>query len=159
MRANESRAAAKAKVPLRIYAGIWARADREVPHGIDGSDSGKHPGRSEVTFPTMTTKTLFLIVLAALGCAAASAATPADQSRAQVEVIFFEPEKFSDVRADLMGSEKDRDYYLQMLREHLVERVAAWLRPAPSSASPSSTSTWPASSSHGADRVSRTFAS
>lgn len=127
MRANESRAAAKAKEPLRIYAGIWARADPEVPHGIDGSDSGKHPGRSEVTFPTMTTKTLFLIVLAALGGAAASAATPADQSRAQVEVIFFEPEKFSDVRADLMGSEKDRDYYLQMLREHLVERVAAWL--------------------------------
>ncbi len=75
----------------------------------------------------MTTKTLFLIVLAALGGAAASAATPADQSRAQVEVIFFEPEKFSDVRADLMGSEKDRDYYLQMLREHLAERVAAWL--------------------------------
>lgn len=75
----------------------------------------------------MNTKSLLSILFLAWGGVTLLAVTPADLSRAQVEVEYIEPEKFSDVRADMMGSDKDRDHYLEMLREHLVQRVASWL--------------------------------
>jgi hypothetical protein len=76
----------------------------------------------------MNTQTLlFSCLLAALGAAGAQAVTPADLALARAEVRFVEPEKFSDVRADAIGSERDRTVYLDMLREHLEKRVAEWL--------------------------------
>lgn len=75
----------------------------------------------------MKPQTLIFSFLAILGVGGASAVTPADLAHARAEVRFVEPEKFTDVRADMMGSDKDRDYYLEMLREHLEERVAKML--------------------------------
>jgi hypothetical protein len=77
----------------------------------------------------MNTKTLLFSLLAALGPTVASAVTPADLALARAEVSFVEPETFADVRADAIGSERDRTLYLDMLREHIEKRVAELLPP------------------------------
>src|SRR5690606_8556086 len=50
----------------------------------------------------------------------AFAATPSETPR--VEVNFFEPEKFTDVKDSYMG-DHERTTYLDSLRDHLVERA------------------------------------
>jgi hypothetical protein len=75
----------------------------------------------------MNTQTLVCSLFAVLGATGVSAVTPADLALARTEVRYVEPAKFTDVRSDLMGSDRDRTAYLDMLREHIEKRVAAWL--------------------------------
>lgn len=75
----------------------------------------------------MNTQTLLFSLIAILGATGVAAVTPADLALARADVRFVEPEKFSDVRSDAIGSERDRTVYLDMLREHIEKRVAAWL--------------------------------
>ncbi len=75
----------------------------------------------------MNTQTLIFSLIAGLGATGVSAVTPADLALARTEVRFVEAETFTDVRADSIGSDRDRTAYLEILREHIEERVAAWL--------------------------------
>lgn len=72
----------------------------------------------------MNIQTLVFSSIAVLG---AAAVTPADLALARAEVVYVEPEKFIDVRSDSIGSERGRTAYLDMLREHIEQRVSAWL--------------------------------
>jgi hypothetical protein len=54
------------------------------------------------------------------------AAPPAAQ-KGQIEVIYDHPENFTDVKDSDMGSEKGRDSYLALLKEHLQDRGSRYL--------------------------------
>jgi hypothetical protein len=41
----------------------------------------------------------------------------------RAEVLFFEPGKFTDLRASHMASDADRDGYLEQLRDHLLKQA------------------------------------
>lgn len=47
---------------------------------------------------------------------------PGARTVARAEVVFFEPEKFTDVRDSLMGDYK-RTTYLDQIRDHLLEQA------------------------------------
>ena len=66
----------------------------------------------------MKTVPLYVAALVAMACPVASRAAPPAQ---RVEVTFFEPEKFTDVR-DSSSGDFARTTYLDQLKEHLVER-------------------------------------
>ncbi len=59
-----------------------------------------------------------------LGLTGAAQALDAVKGPAMVEVVFFEPEKFTDVRDGYMGTDKGRDSTLAMLKEYLISRAA-----------------------------------
>lgn len=49
-----------------------------------------------------------------------AAPTPVD---ARAEVLFFEPEKFTDVKDSYMSADVDRTTYLDQIRDHLVSQA------------------------------------
>lgn len=60
-----------------------------------------------------------MTALLALG-APLFAAPPADS---RVEVVFENPDKFADVRESLTSPANSRDYYLELIRQHLQRRA------------------------------------
>jgi len=50
-------------------------------------------------------------------------AAPSAAQKNQVDVIYDHPENFTDVKDSQMGSEKGRDSYLALLKEHLQDRA------------------------------------
>ena len=60
---------------------------------------------------------IFIAVAAVLASAA--------ESGALVQVVFSEPQKYTDVKSDYMGGDKERDILLGQLRKHLEDRAAA----------------------------------
>lgn len=70
----------------------------------------------------MNTKQLLIgsLLGAAVPFVAQAAPAPAD---ARIEVLFFEPEKFTDVKDSYMSSDVDRTTYLDQLRDHLVDQA------------------------------------
>lgn len=69
----------------------------------------------------MKTRHLWLLSVVAFGPAlAASAAETRVVGRA--EIVFFEPEKFTDVRDSYMG-EATRTTYLEQIRDHVLEQA------------------------------------
>jgi hypothetical protein len=60
--------------------------------------------------------------------ATARALDPA-KGPSQVEVVFFEPEKFTDVKDSYMGTDKGRDSTLELIKEYLVTRGVRGLLP------------------------------
>lgn len=74
-------------------------------------------------------KTQRILLVAALSCAATLFAAPPAAPAARVEVIFEQPEKYTDVKDSFMGTEKGRDGYLAELKTHLQERALRRLGP------------------------------
>jgi Protein of unknown function (DUF3016) len=75
-------------------------------------------------------KTQSILLVAALACATTLFAAPPTTPAApvtRVEVIFDQPEKFTDVKDSSMGTEKGRDSYLALIKEYLEERVPRYL--------------------------------
>lgn len=68
-------------------------------------------------------KPIISSLAAVLFCGTALFAAPPAVQSSQIEVIFDQPEKFTDVKDSQMGSEKGRDSYLALLKEHLQERA------------------------------------
>ena len=72
----------------------------------------------------MKTPRAFLISL--LGLAAGlSLRGAADRPPERVEIVFLEPEKFTDVRDSYMGSDKGRDYTLAQIGDYIRARASA----------------------------------
>jgi hypothetical protein len=74
----------------------------------------------------MKTKLVFALVVLSLARGALFAAAPAP-ANTQVEVIFQNPEKFTDLKESELGSEKERDNYVQLFKEHLQEVAPRYL--------------------------------
>ena len=70
---------------------------------------------------------LSALVVSALGFTGALEAAPAETSASRIEVAFFEPERFTDVRDTGMESERGRDYILGQLKTYLQERAGTYL--------------------------------
>ncbi len=73
-----------------------------------------------------------LLLLAALGLAAVAVVSAFDPAKGlpRTEVVFFEPEKFTDVRDSSFGdSEKARDATLGELRTYLIKQANRLLAP------------------------------
>ncbi|MGC4071323.1 MAG: DUF3016 domain-containing protein [Nibricoccus sp.] len=69
-----------------------------------------------------------LAVTAALLAAVCAPVFPADptaaaQADARVEVVYVNPEKFTDVKTSEIGLERDRDHILAQIKDFLVERA------------------------------------
>jgi hypothetical protein len=75
-----------------------------------------------------TTRIFLLSALALVGMGSARALDPV-KGPPQVDVIFLEPEKFTDVKDGYMGSDKGRDSTLELLKEYLTTRGSKGLRP------------------------------
>jgi hypothetical protein len=75
-----------------------------------------------------TTRLLLLSALALVGVGAVKALDPV-KGPSRVDVVFFEPEKFTDVRDSYMGSDKGRDSTLDLLKEYLITRGVRGLLP------------------------------
>lgn len=77
---------------------------------------------------TIIMKTKFLLPCL-LGFLCAACTTPTDNSRTAVpanktvNVVFNNPEKFTDLKSSSMDSEKDREYLLEQLKEYILERA------------------------------------
>ena len=71
-------------------------------------------------------KTQRILLVAALVCATTLFAAP-PAANTHVEVIFDHPENFSDVKDSSMGSDKGRDSYLALIKEHIQQRAARYL--------------------------------
>lgn len=69
-------------------------------------------------------KTPRILLAAVFGLAVAGALRAADEAKPRAEVVFSHPEKFTDVKDAYMGTEKGRDAYLGLLREHIVKEAA-----------------------------------
>ncbi|MSU47655.1 MAG: DUF3016 domain-containing protein [Opitutus sp.] len=69
-------------------------------------------------------KTHPLLLLFGLSGLAPTFAAPPPETRtiARAEVLFFEPQKFTDVRDAYMG-DPDRTTYLEQIRDHLLEQA------------------------------------
>lgn len=65
-----------------------------------------------------------LLLVTSLGMAPALAvhAFTAGAGKPRMEVVFLEPEKFTDVRDSYMSSDADRSGYLDQIREYLVSQ-------------------------------------
>ena len=74
----------------------------------------------------MKTK-ITLLALFGLVVGGAAFATEPDKPAARVEVTFVNPEKFTDVKDSFMQTDRDRDYILERLKEHLVSRAPRFL--------------------------------
>lgn len=77
-------------------------------------------------------KTSHLLLTAALGLAAVGAAQAFDPVKGlpKTEVVFFEPEKFTDARDSLLGdSEKARASVIEDLRTHFIKQAGRYLAP------------------------------
>lgn len=76
-------------------------------------------------------KTQYVLLVAVLAGTtslfAAPPAEPAATPSSRVEVIFVQPEKFTDVKDSYMDSEKGRDSILATLKEHIQERASRYL--------------------------------
>jgi hypothetical protein len=70
-------------------------------------------------------KTLSRFTLVLLGLAAPLALCAAEVAKAPVrtEVVFEQPEKFTDVKDSDFGTDKARDAILERIREYIVERA------------------------------------
>ena len=70
-------------------------------------------------------KTLSRYALVLLGLAAPLALRAAEVAKAsaRTDVVFEQPEKFTDVKDSDFGTDKGRDAILERLREYLVERA------------------------------------
>lgn len=69
-------------------------------------------------------KTPRILLAAVFGLTVAGAIRAADEAKpARAEVVFSHPEKFTDVKDAYMGSDKGRDAYLGLLREHIVKQA------------------------------------
>ena len=90
---------------------------------------GNNSVLQSVTRSTM--KTTHLLLLSALVLTGAGAVRALDPVKgpSRVEVIFFEPEKFTDVRDSYMGSDKGRDATLAELKDYLERRAVRGLGP------------------------------
>lgn len=75
-----------------------------------------------------TTRILLLSALALVGAGAAQALDPV-KGPPRVDVVFFEPEKFTDVKDAYMGSDKGRDSTLELIKEYLATRGTKALLP------------------------------
>ena len=75
-----------------------------------------------VTTTTMKTSRFLRMALLGLAPAIAWSAAEAPRTIARANVLFFEPQKFTDVRDSYMG-DPDRTTYLQQLRDHLLEQA------------------------------------
>ena len=70
----------------------------------------------------MKPKPLFLLVAAALATFASAGAAESITAAPRTEVLFFEPEKFTDVRDNVTG-DYERTAYLDQIRDHLVSQA------------------------------------
>ncbi len=61
---------------------------------------------------------------AAISLAPLSYAAKANDNAARVEVLFNQPENFTDVKDSQMGSDRGRQGYLESFREHLQDNAA-----------------------------------
>ncbi len=70
-------------------------------------------------------KTLSRYALVLLGLASPLALRAAEQAKAsaRTEVVFEQPEKFTDVKDSDFGTENGRDAILERLREYIIERA------------------------------------
>jgi hypothetical protein len=71
---------------------------------------------------------LLLAVLLGLASGLALQAAPAAKSEPRADVIFFEREKFTDVRDSYMETPKGRDVILAQIKDYIVDR-AKWYVP------------------------------
>ncbi len=73
----------------------------------------------------MKTRIIFstAILATAVGLGSSASAADSAQTEQRVEVVYTNPEKFTDVKDSSMQSERARDDYLRLLKEHLQERV------------------------------------
>ena len=82
-----------------------------------------------VSATTMKTKPFVLFAaLAIVGAGTVQALDPV-KGPSRVEVVFFEPEKFTDVRDAYMGSDKGRDSTLELLKDYVTTRGVRGLLP------------------------------
>jgi hypothetical protein len=65
-------------------------------------------------------KLLLVLLLGAAPAFAINRETPANP---RVEVVFFEPEKYTDVRDSLNSDDPNRTGYLDQLRDYLIEQA------------------------------------
>ena len=82
-----------------------------------------------VTVPTMKTPRVLLLFVVAVVSGSVARALDTVKGPSRVEVVFFEPEKFLDVRDSYMGSDKGRDATLETLKEYLTTRGVRGLLP------------------------------
>lgn len=75
----------------------------------------------------MKTSRMLCVLSLALSLAGAARALDTVKGPATVEVMFLEPEKFTDVRDGFMGSDKGRDATLATIKDYLVERAVRGL--------------------------------
>jgi hypothetical protein len=76
----------------------------------------------------MKTKHLASVLIGMIAAGGLAAATASVEKPASpVEVTFVAPEKFTDVKNSYMDSDRDRDYILDQLKEHIVSRAAKQL--------------------------------
>lgn len=75
-----------------------------------------------------TTRLLLVSLLALAGAGAALALDPV-KGPSRVEVVFLEPEKFTDVKDSFSGSDRGRESTLEMLKDYLTTRGARGLLP------------------------------
>lgn len=70
---------------------------------------------------------LFLFSFSGLVAGLALHAAPAPQADARAEVIFFEPEKFTDVKDGFSETKKGRDAILDQIRDYLVSQAKKYV--------------------------------
>jgi hypothetical protein len=86
------------------------------------------PSQQPPTITTTIMKTKFLLPCL-LGFLCAACTTPPDNSgpavpsNKTVNIVFNNPEKFTDLKSSSMDSEKDREYLLEQLKEYILERA------------------------------------
>jgi hypothetical protein len=72
----------------------------------------------------MKTKHLLVAALAAaLPALGGAAPTPPKHIDSRMQVNFFEPEKYTDVKMSHMGDDRDRDDLLGRIRDYLIEQA------------------------------------
>lgn len=75
-----------------------------------------------------TTRIFLLSALVLSGLGTARAVDPV-KGPERVEVVFIEPEKFTDVKDSYMGTDKGRDSTLDLIKEYLITRGTKVLLP------------------------------
>lgn len=83
------------------------------------------------SIPANTMKTKFLVLLAAWALVGAGTGQALDPVKgpSRVEVVFFEPEKFTDVKDSYMGTDKGQEATLELLKGYLTTRGVRGLLP------------------------------
>jgi len=70
-----------------------------------------------------TNRILLAALLATTGLAGWAAPRPVKEPDPRIQVNFFEPEKFTDVKMSEMGDDRDRDDILTRIREYLNDQA------------------------------------